>query len=163
MTVSPAVAECRCPHQAWSIVALAPTSSLTARAGKTMVAAAHQQTHAGRVDARIGASLTSRDASLDASGCFHEASRCFPDASGCFHEASRCFPDASGCFHEASRCFPDASGCLPDACGRLPGHAVADSAGEIAGTDQAVRIISGPGGRCAHAPRNVLTILAARS
>ena len=81
---SPAVAECRCPHQARSIVALAPTSSLTARAGKTMVGAAHQETHAGRVDARIGASLTSRDASptrRDASTRRHDASLMRRDAS----------------------------------------------------------------------------------
>ena len=77
--------------------------------------------------------------------------RNFPDESGCFHAASGCFHAASGCFHAASRCFPDASGCFPDACGRLPAHPVADSAGEIAGTDQAVRIFSGPGGRCARA------------
>jgi hypothetical protein len=87
----------------------------------------------------------------EASGCFHAASGCLPEASGCFHAASGCLPEASGCFHAASRCFPEASGCFPDACGRLPAHPVADSAGEIAGTDQAVRIFSGPGGRCARA------------
>jgi hypothetical protein len=102
---SPAVAECRCPHQARSIVALAPTSSLTARAGKTMVGAAHQETHAGRVDARIGASLTSRDASptrRDASTRRH-------DASTRRHDASLMRRDASTRRHDASLMRRDAS------------------------------------------------------
>jgi hypothetical protein len=109
---SPAVAECRCPHQARSIVALAPTSSLTARAGKTMVGAAHQETHAGRVDARIGASLTSRDASptrRDASTRRHDASLMRRDASTRRRDASLMRRDASTRRHDASLMRRDAS------------------------------------------------------